>query len=49
MKSIFLYCRRHKLSEALLANLKARCPEAGTLECYRCECAGFRLTSKGFM
>ncbi len=46
MKSIILFCRKYVLSEGMLANLKERCRIAGTVECFSCEHAGFKVVGK---
>lgn len=47
MKSIIFFCRLHDLPEMLLASLKTKCPDAGTIKCYStCEWRGLRVVGK---
>lgn len=41
-----MYCKKHKLPETLMANLKAKCSDAGTVKCFVCKDTGLRVIGK---
>lgn len=46
IKGIILYCRKYKMPETLMASLKAKCPDAGTVKCFECKDTGLKVVGK---